>query len=364
VALAAFVAGPASAQVQQTYYYSIDLGSDLALSDPGGAGPLDCGDIYVEAVPTLVKDDEGPVGSNVGHPFGANGAPEPTPGMIGSGVCTIADYSKFFDLDAEDQLVFEVYQPTQAIHAAPGPCLSLEPTRLDLSFEDDGPNGWAVSGDVPTTAAPAHGSLATLDEIVIDSGPFGTWSPPTLLGVRNEVPLGLAPDPPGEANDDDVDALDNYQCRYFYWSPDHEANNGLDPGDIFLTDLGTAGANLLLAVDDVNNMGIPDACDVDAWEFVLVAPTTYQQLFPAAAPVGQPTVIGLFSVDSDDGDTPAVDESGGLNPKTIYGTNLLGLYTGLATYSEDVDALTVPEPGTMALLAIGAVGLLVRRRRR
>jgi hypothetical protein len=343
-----------------TYRYSVDLGGDLDLSDPGNQGNewMDCGDVYVESAPTLVKDDTGPVGAYTGYPLLA--APQPTPAQIGN--MTTADYDQFFDLDAEDQIGIEVYQPTGPTFAEPGAGLYLNPTVLHLSFEDDGPNGWAVSGDVPTTAAPARGTSGGQGEIVVDQGLFGSWSPTTITGVRDEAMLGLAANPPDDSNDDDVDALDIEEHQYFYWSPDHEANMGLDPGDIYLTDRLAAGQNTFLALDDVNHIGVVDSTDVDAWEFCLVFDSTYQQLFGGSSGVAT-AVIGLFSVDDDDLDTVGVDESGGLNPNQIYATNLLGTAVGLAIYDEDVDAIAVPEPACIGLLTLGGLALLRRRRK-
>jgi hypothetical protein len=353
-----------------TYRFSVDLGGDEDLSDPAANGNewMDCGDIYVEGAnymnppPTRVKDDDGPVGIYTGHPFALGGAPQPAAGNVGN--CTTAAYACNFDLDAEDQLAVEVFQPTMPVAAVPGGGVYIEPTQIDFSYEDDGPLGWAVTGDVPTTALPDHGSAAASDEVMIDVGPFGVWSPPTVTPVRSEFDLGLATAPAPTADDEDVDALDKEEHQYFYWSPDHEANMGLDPGDIFMTDLFWAGANQFLALDDVNNIGLTqglhDTADVDAWEFCAVMPATYTNLFGGG--VGGPTLIGLFSVDSDDLDTPGIDESGGLNPNQIYATNLIGQFVPLAVYAEDVDALTVPEPATLALLGLGGLALLRRRK--
>lgn len=353
------VASLASAQASGKYYFSLDLGGDLDLSDPGGAGAMDCGDIYVENVPTLVKDDDGPA-KYLGHPFAAGGAPQPTSAQVGN--CGVQSYVCFFDLDAEDQIAMEVYQPTSLVIPQTGVGgVHVNPMRIDFSYEDDGVAGWAVGGDVPTAVAPAHGGAVPKDEVMIDAGPFGVWSPATITGVRDEIALGLAANPPGEQYDDDVDALDVEEHRYFYWSPDHEASMGLDPGSIYMTDLNTAGANQSKVLDDVANIGVLEDTDLDAWEFCAVTHDVYLQLF--GVDPGATVLIGLFSVDGDDTDTVGVDESGGLNPNQIYATNLIGTSVGLAIYGEDVDALTVPEPATLVLLGIGAVAMVCRRRK-
>jgi hypothetical protein len=56
VAIAAVMSSPALAQLGNTandgiaILYSIDIGSDWAVSDPGTPGPLDSGDIYLDGV--------------------------------------------------------------------------------------------------------------------------------------------------------------------------------------------------------------------------------------------------------------------------------------------------------------------------
>jgi hypothetical protein len=352
------------------YYFSVDLGSDLDLSDSVTPGnhQLDCGDIYVEnplgGAPTLMKDDDAPTLVAAGHPFLLGGAPQPQPAQIGTS--PVSMYNNFFDRDAEDQLDLEIFQPpTSLINVTPqlGCGLYIEPQVIKFSYDDDGPPGWAVSGDIPTTAGPDHGTAAAMDEIMIDKGPFGAWStqPPPVTGQRDEVMMGLGPNPLPRQFDDDVDALDEDLCRFSYWSADHEANMGLDPGDIYVTDLFIPGQNRWLALDDVMNIGVPDPTDVDAWEFCVITRATYIQHF-TVDPLMPLVLVGLFSVDQDDPDTPGVDESGGLIPSTIYMSNLIGTSVALHNYAEDVDALTVPEPLTLGVLLVGSLALMMRRR--
>ena len=89
-----------------------------------------------------------------------------------------------------------VSQPTEpvVVEAAGGAGgLYVEPTCIAFSYDDDGPAGWAVSGDVPTTAPPDGGTATGSDEVMWDCGPFGEWSSqlPPVTGVRDEAALGL-----------------------------------------------------------------------------------------------------------------------------------------------------------------------------
>lgn len=400
MALAAFTANSATAQ---WFEFSTDLGSDLDRSDPGGIQGnewMDCGDVYEEPQilgqqPVRQKDDsitpfptdgdgdgDGP---NVGYPYQT--ALQPSPGLVGAGGSvptpgiTEEYYREYFDLDGEDQLCFEIFMPEHQGPVVVAPqgmnnCIAHEPTVLFLSFDDDGPPGWYNTGDVPTKVLPDRNI-----EVYQDVGPFVGWSPLTLGAVRDEVALGLGPNPPDTMADDDVDALDLYQsieeCPFWYWSPDHEANMGDDPGGIYMTVMTLAGVNKVQVLDDVMNLGLPQDTDVDAFEFVTVDFETYRDLFgmdPMGALVGDRIVCLLFSVDEDDPDTTIVDdltgnESGGLMANVVYISNMIGMSVAAsAPYEEgDIDALTaVPEPGTISLLlgALAACGVATLRRKR
>ena len=112
-------------------------------------------------------------------------------------------------------------------------------------------------------------------------------------------------------------------------------------------------------LDDNINIGVPEDTDIDAWEFCLISMGTYLDLFGTV--IGDNyAVVGLFSVDENDPNT-AVDESGGLDPNTVYVSNLIGTRAALATYAADIDALTVPEPATLSLLVLGGLALIRRR---
>ena len=113
----------------------------------------------------------------------------------------------------------------------------------------------------------------------------------------------------------------------------------------------------------MTNLGIPDDADVDAFELVAVDDQWNQELGLSLQP-GEWAAAAIFSVDEDDPDTPNVDESGGLDPKVIYLTDLAGHYTpATGPYSSDIDALAViPEPGVLTLVGLCGAGMLVVRR--
>ncbi len=155
-------------------------------------------------------------------------------------------------------------------------------------------------------------------------------------------------------------AIDAFQARYF--SPDHEADLGLDPGSIYLT-LRQGGQNVALAFDDVNNFGLLEETDVDAFEFIAID-EEWAALLGIGLGSNEWTTAAIFSVDQDDPDTPFINESGGLNPNIIYLTDLAGNYVPASNpYSDDIDALTViPEPAVLALIGLFGGGMLFVRR--
>ena len=312
---------------QKTIYYSLDIGSDLEMSDPNTPGLIDPGDIEVLA--TMVKDDATIFGFDPPPPAGV---PVGLPYELGI-------ETNCFDLDGEDQLdgFIDVQDGPVQTQAVGG--LILNPENILMSFDDDDAPGWysfmpLYTGDVPVTTAPDHGS--DFMEIVSASGWY-SWAPNPGIPYSDETLLGLAGDPLPRQNDDDVDALDLETHRYWYWTSDHEATWGTDPADIYGTD--TTGAGGTWVAIDNSLIGVPDGTDIDAFEFIVtddpailanfgVLPGTYLAL--------------LFSVDQDDPIT-ASDESGLLNPKVIY----ISLLTGappmpLGEREEgDIDAITV-----------------------
>lgn len=112
-------------------------------------------------------------------------------------------------------------------------------------------------------------------------------------------------------------------------SVDHEARLSYDPGDIYEV---LPGFGATRVIDDVAHLGLSDDTDVDAFELVWLR-----------HPQGTDKVLAiLFSVDDDDPLTRNEDESGGLNPKMIYGSFLTGNHFPLLNMplDDDVDGLT------------------------
>ena len=123
---------------------------------------------------------------------------------------------------------------------------------------------------------------------------------------------------------------DEGACPFWYFSADHEANLGLDPGGIYLV---MTGGGFMQVIDEFNHLGIPESTDIDAFEFVwLEEPQEPGPLYLAL----------IYSVDDDDPLTPG-NESGGLNPNMIYASFMTGYSFQLITdpLEDDVDGLTV-----------------------
>jgi hypothetical protein len=186
------------------------------------------------------------------------------------------------------------------------------------------------------------------DEVLgLTFAPVGVLPAPVvaLYQIADEVTVhqSLQPNPDAiEDEDDDVDSLDigatdMVICAQWYFTADHEATGispfgmPLDPGDIYEV---IPGLGPVLVIDDVNNLGVPDDTDVDAFEFAIGLDAT-----------GAPILTVLFSVDEDDPLTPG-DESGGLDPRMIYVSDLMGMMSPpvpglLKPLWDDVDGLTV-----------------------
>jgi len=433
VAVVVTLAWIPQAPAQTVALYSLDIGSDWEFSDPiplvpgmfNNRGPLwYAGDIQLvkkqyNTYPTmpmpigegltldpnnqvsLYKDADAPVGGWIGHPFPPTTANSPPPADVFNSRTYVDDadlesqYGKYFDLDAEDQISLgggdELIGPMQPIalqhlgwqrdefiQRSTG--VYFEPDYAYCSYEDDGPSGWCIPalGSVPTTTGPEHDEEIFVTPLMGPPGPTVAWALETNLGLEPNASAAAG----WETNyDDDVDALDLhpdkepeihdpdsiYSARY--WSPDHEADMNLDPGDIYVT-RNDGTVNLAMAFDQAGNLGLPDHPDpanqqikldpdVDAFEFIAISPETYDGIFNQPAGIGEDILVGIFSVDSDDPDTQLTDESGGLNPSAIYITNLIGEFHEYAVLGEDIDALAViPEPTSLLLALSGALCMI------
>jgi len=350
------------------FEFSIDIGSDTELSDPYADGDegFDPGDVYWWQGPPVTppqvpggrdgfKDDQLIFGFDIlpDPPDPAN--PPATRVPVGQG--GMDQYWEYFDLDGHDQLDVPLIE--FGLHGQPldmpvpmwdSLCIHW-PEFLMVSFDDDMGPGWPAF-DVPVTAPSpagvlAYGTTQGRDEIIgVTLGPPPMLPSPivSVYPIADEITVHMSlrpnPDTADGTDDDDVDSLDIVPgqepiCQFWYFSPDHEAtgidpiNGGpLDPGDIYLV---MPGSGPMVVVDDVYNLGIPDETDVDAFEF-----TWFEE--PGMGPV----LAVLFSVDDDDPITPW-DESGGLDPRMIYVSFLIG-FSFEATEEplpDDIDALTI-----------------------
>ncbi len=354
--------------------FSIDIGSDTELSDPNADGDegFDPGDVYVWIGPPVTPPTLPPCGRDGFKDdinlftFGLDPPPDSpncgTAAQVGTcplpcdpAVCPAgSEYMNFLDVDGHDQLdrLLSNFIPPGGL-SSPVPqslldaaCI-FDPRFLAISFDDDRATGW-VAGDVPVTfPSPAgvssYGESTTLDEVLSVSLGAGPPFPIAGLGPFDQesgIHVSLAPSPDaGEQDDDDVDSLDivprvgdisdpDAPCPYYYFSPDHEAHFGLDPGSIYER---VAATGNIQVVDDVTHLGISEDADIDAFEFVWLVD-----------PAGIASLGVLFSVDEDDPCT-TIDESGGLMPSMIYASFLTGSsFPALVDpLPDDVDAITV-----------------------
>jgi len=352
--------------------FSLDIGSDTELSDPymDGDEVFDPGDVYSWVSPPLTppgrngfKDDA--------QIFGVDPTPDPLiPSRVPVGNVTSPPndpsqwYPNYFDLDGHDQIdiYLEEYIPPEEplpvpIPQQPSNCIH-EPIFLYLTFDDDQAPGWMQvmpvppNGDVPVTAPSPVGLLYGMtlaqDEVVSAVLPIGGPWPvpaPPVNPFRNEVGVhvSMAPNPDnGEMDDDDVDSLDivphmpdGQACPFWYFTADHEASMGLDPGSIYVMPGGP-----VKVIDQVIHLGLVDNpatqiiedADIDAFEFTWLAEDE-----------GAPPVLAiLFSVDEDDPLTPGVDESGGLNPTVLYASFMMGWsFQVTLPFQDDIDGLAI-----------------------
>ncbi|MCB9850885.1 MAG: hypothetical protein H6817_09305 [Phycisphaerales bacterium] len=360
--------GDGGQPIPVTIEWSIDIGSDTELSDPNADGDegADPGDVYMwQSAPYRApgqpcgrdgfKDDAFIFGFDPAPSAPDCASPPATAVPVGSGIDPNDGYAQYFDLDGHDQTDFNIQQfvlpdvaldqpiPQGAI--APNSACVFPPDYLLYSYDDDRAPGWP-SGNVPVTSlSPAgrtYGKSKLYDEVIGKSLtvalplPFSTaldWKLTFERGVHSD--MGPNPDT-SEKDDDDVDSLDAVRsasdCPYWYYSADHEAHFGLDPGDIYLA----SGGLIVKVIDEAIHLGLPESTDIDAFEFTWL---------PVSGAAG-PAFAVLFSVDEDDPLTPLpIDESGGLDPKQIYGSFLTGSSFPVIVAGEqpkdDIDALTI-----------------------
>ncbi len=335
------------------FEFSVDIGSDHELSDPfmDGDEAFDPGDVYWWQGPPVLPPGRDGFKDDL-YIFGFDPYPDPPdPGLVTRvpvGTGTPDMFAEYFDLDGHDQIDVDIFEmqwippdwPLEfPIPEFDSPCV-FPIEFLMISFDDDGAPSWPAM-DVPVTApSPAgvssYGSTPGRDEIfgvTLTPGvpPYGFAS---MYPIADEITVhtSLAANPDGmEEEDDDVDSLDIVRdqetCPYWYFTADHEAYLGLDPGDIYEV---TAGGPTRV-IDNAIHLGLPDGVDIDAFEFVFMR-------FPE-----QPGLyFGIvFSVDDDDPLTPQ-NESGGLNPAMLYGSFFMGYSFPILVDPlwDDVDAIT------------------------
>lgn len=408
---------------------SLDIGSDWDQSDPipllapvvfdeAGSNVRDAGDLYLVQQPFNLWPNRpapfetGPVGAGAiitykgddapavwtSRPFNLNTPGQPGPSQIGSGTyvndpLVFAQYRQYFDLDAEDQINFDVFEinpkpvPIQLPAGSRDPAwqdqhgIYFRPGYVYFSYDEDTPGGWYITGSVPNNSGPRLDAEIYVDRLRLVPGPP---VPPQAWAMENNLGLGKLPSEEhiDAKYNDDVDALDMHpvktsnpqeplvKYRYRFYSVDHEASMGLDAGDIYATidDLMVGAVNQVKVFDKMVHLGVPGLAtqpgfdtDIDAFEFVSVSPEDYQAMFAMPAPGQSDMLIALFSVAADDPDTMTVNESGGLLPNVIYASNLAGIYVPISgPYEYNIDAISViPEPGYV----LGALLLMMLARR-
>ncbi|MBU1638021.1 hypothetical protein KKC97_10190 [bacterium] len=338
--------------------FSLDIGSDAEMSDPTPEGNevFDPGDSYAWNVPLPIggldgiENDEDMFGLDP-FPVAPDGPPPATGAPVGSGL-NIADVAPFwFDLDGIDHLDFDLlsfgYGPGDPpIGYFISPCI-FSANNLYISYDDDEAPLYTFATTAPVTGSSElvhsiYGTTARQDE-VIGLSVFTNLIPahvyfeyPYLAEDMLHPALFPNPDPFDNTFDDDTDALDirDGACAVYYFSVDHEAHFGLNPGSVF-KDLG--GGNYIEAINAQTHLGLPLDTDVDAFEFAWIPDLTI--LIP-----GPPVLALLFSVDDDDPATPLpMDESGGLDPAMIYASYLDGAHFAFLEANslvDDVDAIT------------------------
>jgi hypothetical protein len=401
------LAAPAPADV--TYRYSVDLGSDLDLSDPVTTSNnwMDCGNVWKESTPTLWKNDCDNDGEELGiiWPTFAGTAPQPAPSDVanpdnaGKGSPDVREqYGAYWDMDDDDQLGIKipdnmVSNPRVLLRSSYGHSraqwtekgIHYQPGWLAISYDEDRADGWYSSDEIPTKtpAWDCYGTSLWKDEVCEATGTFGKWGTP--VGVRTEANLGLSPNPTSTEGDeqynDDIDALDIEDHEYWYLTPDHEANWGYDPGSVYMVD-SPQMTHAVQVLDDVENIGVTLDTDIAGLEFCAIGYDMFYDLFgyhPEDMEEDDDALCLLFTVKNIDYDCmpsgwtrggdndPYIDDyygrlDGGLNAGDIYISDLAGNWVDLDSMGDVVDAITVPEPLSLALLALGGLAMIRRHR--
>ena len=341
---------------------SLDIGSDSEFSDPNADGDevIDPGDVFQASTGTTVDvvfDDVSIFAG--GDPAPSAPAPMPLGGACpppGAPVC----YDTHFDLDGFDTLSVNLAPYLADFGDGDNPLLASQITEnpeagcisrarnLAISFDDDSGAGWGMPNpprvpvEGPSPAGVTYGTTVERDEIVGLTMAGGAFPMPVANAFRvadeTSVHPALSPNPDvDEADDDDIDALDERSegdCEFVLFSADHEARNGLMPGAIYMT-LNGGAAPVMPLIRPGQHLGLPAETDIDAFEIVWLPVNPEDPMSPIALGL-------LFSVDDDDPRTPAVDESGGANPRVIYGSFLNGTSFAYSNpLRDDVDAITV-----------------------
>ena len=334
--------------------FSVDIGGDCEMSDPtiDGNEVFDPGDSYVWQGPALplggadgIKNDEIINGFDP-FPVAPDGPPAITGAPVASGLPLPVVRDAYFDLDAEDYLDFDLSQFTYGPRNPPigqfdTPCI-FSGENLFASFDDDEASAYVdLLGSAPSNSGSSlggtYGQTPNRDEViglsVFPPAPAAIYFIYPYLS-ESMLHVSLAPDPLpfAEDLDDDADALDlrDSQCSVWYFSVDHEAAFGLDPGTIYMKVGGGPAIPSVPVIYDSVHLGLLPDVDIDAIEFAWI----YD------ANSGSNGLALLFSVSADDPLTPP-DESSSLDPGMIYASYLNGRsfpYLN-APFPEDVDAL-------------------------
>lgn len=337
----------------ETLLFSLDIGSDSELGgNISGIEYFDSGDMYAwkSALPGVpfngYIDDLLFFGTD--YPLDPAGVLSDI--TCAGGTITPTDY---FDLDAFDAISIDL----SGYPFLPGnpfinagivyPCIYL-PEYITVSFDED--DGYDYANGFPDCSVPVFssnplGTSAGYNEVYADYFPvniYSTLNPRPLAKApfidEEDLHDGLYPnpDPILSAMNDDVDALDfictSDPCIYNYFSADHEATGAdiflspLDPGIIYLA---SGGVPVPVILPDF--LGLTPGVDIDAFEFCwLIHPT-----------LSQYALALLFSVNTDDPNTPA-DESSGLNPGYIYGSFMeFSNFPLLTSFNSNVDAIGI-----------------------